>query len=229
MSTLRETGLLAFGLVTRRCEANQMVLAAAIFYVSLLFVASPVANLPICGSSAASASCVDPTIPCCSQYGYCGNTSEFCSSGCQSNFGKCSLSNVSAASTTAQGPSSPFSRCGIDPSTNQNFGSCQEPGYCCSFFGYCGTDRDHCAACQPGYGYCPHQCDENSSFCGPADIAALILGILGTFTGAAALLVSLRQFRKQNNKADKDVVDGLSGRVKGIEGHFSHLGHPLPP
>ncbi|RWW30623.1 hypothetical protein GW17_00004803 [Ensete ventricosum] len=35
-----------------------------------------------CGSQAAGALCPDGQ--CCSQYGYCGTTSDYCGSGCQS-------------------------------------------------------------------------------------------------------------------------------------------------
>jgi hypothetical protein len=43
---------------------------------------------------------------CCSQYGYCGNTTEFCGFGCQSVFGDCiSLEDISAFELTSTTPS----------------------------------------------------------------------------------------------------------------------------
>jgi len=40
---------------------------------------------------------------CCSQYGYCGRTTEYCGKGCQSEFGKCdTTSNVTKKTTTTK-------------------------------------------------------------------------------------------------------------------------------
>ncbi|KAI8936200.1 hypothetical protein NX059_006631 [Plenodomus lindquistii] len=43
-----------------------------------------------CGASANGMTCLGSQLgDCCSQYGYCGSTSAFCTTGCQSAFGNC--------------------------------------------------------------------------------------------------------------------------------------------
>ncbi|KAK2017732.1 glycoside hydrolase/deacetylase [Colletotrichum eremochloae] len=43
-----------------------------------------------CGASAGNTTCTGSAFgKCCSQYGYCGSTAEFCGAGCQSGFGTC--------------------------------------------------------------------------------------------------------------------------------------------
>ncbi|OUM63558.1 carbohydrate-binding module family 18 protein [Piromyces sp. E2] len=73
---------------------------------------------------------------CCSKYGWCGKSSDYCDNNCQSEFGDCrkSLNDKD--------------RCG------QGVGRCA-PGYCCSKYGWCGKTSDHCGVeCQPKYGIC---------------------------------------------------------------------------
>ena len=70
-----------------------------------------------CGSEAGGAICEDNL--CCSQYGYCGSTSDYCGTGCQS--GPCTSSSSSGA---------------CDPAC--------ESGLCCSQYGYCGSTIDYC-------------------------------------------------------------------------------------
>lgn len=77
-------------------------------------------------------------------------------------------------------------RCGYSPADvnkTQNFGKCFTKEYCCSAFGYCGVGDQYCVGCQKGFGFCPKQCDEHTSFCGPEARASLALGIIGTVTG----------------------------------------------
>jgi len=73
-----------------------------------------------------------PAGECCSKWGYCGKTSEYCSNsqGCQLAYGDC--------------------RCG------NGFGNC-EAGSCCSKWGYCGKTSEYCSnsqGCQLAYGDC---------------------------------------------------------------------------
>jgi len=78
---------------------------------------------------------------CCSQYGFCGVTDEYCDIGCQFDFGICN-SNITQIT-------SPDGTCG-----RFNGYSC-EPGYCCSQYGYCGDTSDYCGTgCQSNYGTC---------------------------------------------------------------------------
>ncbi|PRP78865.1 hypothetical protein PROFUN_01038 [Planoprotostelium fungivorum] len=75
--------------------------------------------------------CADASM-CCSQYGYCGNTSEYCGTGCQS--GPCSKLNTTALC-----------------SPTNNYCTPAYGGYCCSSAGYCGSTDAYCGAgCQAG-------------------------------------------------------------------------------
>ncbi|KAI8806234.1 putative chitin deacetylase, partial [Cladochytrium replicatum] len=65
-----------------------------------------------------------PTNSCCSQYGFCGNTTAHCDNGCQSAFGSCNP---------------PVGRCGP-----YDGGATCPKGQCCSVHGWCGTTAAHC-------------------------------------------------------------------------------------
>jgi hypothetical protein len=73
---------------------------------------------------------------CCSKWGWCGTTSDYCGINCQKEFGTCT-------STFTFG-----SRCGLD------VGSCA-PGLCCSKWGWCGVTSAHCKLeCKKEFGIC---------------------------------------------------------------------------
>ncbi|KAH9220986.1 hypothetical protein DL95DRAFT_442226 [Leptodontidium sp. 2 PMI_412] len=91
---------------------------------------------------------------CCSQNGYCGNTTDYCDTGCQSAYGICTPGSEPAPGGTC-GPNFGGAKC----SNNQ----------CCSFSGYCGTTQDYCAdpgSCMLGYG----RCDSDLTPAGPSTI-----------------------------------------------------------
>ncbi|OUM61381.1 carbohydrate-binding module family 18 protein, partial [Piromyces sp. E2] len=72
---------------------------------------------------------------CCSRYGWCGKSSDYCNNGCQSEFGECGKSTLDK-------------RCG------ESIGKCAS-GLCCSKYGWCDNTPDHCGTgCQPKYGIC---------------------------------------------------------------------------
>jgi hypothetical protein len=80
---------------------------------------------------------------CCSAYGYCGSSTGHCTAGCQSAFGTCEEVGEKV---------SPDGSCG-----GANEYVCPGSGFgdCCSAYGYCGSDSDHCAAgCQGEFGTC---------------------------------------------------------------------------
>ncbi|KAF2794231.1 carbohydrate-binding module family 18 protein [Melanomma pulvis-pyrius CBS 109.77] len=87
---------------------------------------------------------------CCSKYGNCGTTSDYCAASvCQSAFGKCD---------PAPGPGSvtPDSTCGNIQKGAGNGYVCKT-GQCCSKYGNCGTTVDYCGAangCQAAFGSC---------------------------------------------------------------------------
>ncbi|OUM57235.1 carbohydrate-binding module family 18 protein [Piromyces sp. E2] len=91
---------------------------------------------------------------CCSQYGYCGKTDEYCSikKGCQSEFGRCddgkrpTITTTVTKKTSTPSPTKTNSRCG------SQYGKCPS-GQCCSKYGYCGKDSQYCGTgCQSEYG-----------------------------------------------------------------------------
>jgi len=94
-----------------------------------------------------------PSGECCSQYGWCGTTSEYCDAGCQTAFGGCDGS--SSPPPTSGGGSGGGS--GTNPVTGECGGG---SGYgcgslCCSQYGYCGSGDEYCGAgCQGGFGVC---------------------------------------------------------------------------
>ncbi|CAG8489648.1 15241_t:CDS:2 [Funneliformis caledonium] len=67
---------------------------------------------------------------CCSQYNFCGSSSAYCSTGCQSSFGT-------------------YGRCGATAGTR-----CPD-GSCCSQYNFCGSTSDYCSTgCQSSFGTC---------------------------------------------------------------------------
>ncbi|KAI1807368.1 carbohydrate-binding module family 18 [Daldinia bambusicola] len=92
-----------------------------------------------------------PTGDCCSQYGYCGNSTDYCGVGCQSAFGTCSPGGGGNGGSSGDG------RCGPD-FDDQVCGATE----CCSASGYCGTTPDYCNAPDCLFEYGP-ACDANKS------------------------------------------------------------------
>ncbi|KAL1798038.1 hypothetical protein ACET3X_004644 [Alternaria dauci] len=87
---------------------------------------------------------------CCSKYGNCGTTSDYCAASvCQPEFGKCDA-------PAEPGSVSPDGTCGNIGKGNNNGYICKT-GLCCSKYGNCGTTADYCAAskgCQASFGSC---------------------------------------------------------------------------
>lgn len=101
---------------------------------------------------------------CCSQYNYCGNSSEHCdiNSGCQSEFGRCNPSSTSSNAETTT-PSQAAAATSIIISTNGRCGPdngfCSD-NECCSKYNYCGNSSKHCdvnSGCQSEFGRCNPQ------------------------------------------------------------------------
>ncbi|KAI0123329.1 hypothetical protein BJ170DRAFT_713483 [Xylariales sp. AK1849] len=79
---------------------------------------------------------------CCSSSGYCGDTTGHCSTGCQSLFGTCSVTD-DTVSTDGQ--------CGSNGKTCEGSAF----GDCCSSGGWCGGTDTHCGSgCQETFGNC---------------------------------------------------------------------------
>lgn len=106
---------------------------------------------------------------CCSVNGWCGSTSAYCGTGCQSGFGTCgsttttSSSSASSAVVDAQPTSTPTSGAALTVSTDATCGgtsgnTCKGStfGNCCSVNGWCGSTSAYCGTgCQTGFGTCP--------------------------------------------------------------------------
>ncbi|KAI1776687.1 hypothetical protein F4818DRAFT_440087 [Hypoxylon cercidicola] len=91
-----------------------------------------------------------PNSLCCSQYGYCGSTVDYCEAGCQAEFGMC-------LTGSGGNDSSDDGRCGPDFDNEV----CDDTE-CCSAEGYCGTTTDHCRAPDCLFDYGP-ACDANKT------------------------------------------------------------------
>ncbi|KAF2203411.1 glycoside hydrolase/deacetylase [Delitschia confertaspora ATCC 74209] len=96
---------------------------------------------------------------CCSQYGYCGTTTDHCGTGCQPALGTCGGSQpVSSVKPTTTSVAAPAST--LIVSTDGNCGAgktCKGStfGGCCSQYGWCGSTSGHCGAgCQSAFGTC---------------------------------------------------------------------------
>ncbi|OUM57138.1 carbohydrate-binding module family 18 protein, partial [Piromyces sp. E2] len=93
---------------------------------------------------------------CCSKYGWCGTSAEYCDTNCQSEFGDCRGSlrekdrcvTNSYESTPDEDLPISYGQCG------EGIGRCVS-GSCCSQYGWCGNTSQHCGVgCQPKYGIC---------------------------------------------------------------------------
>ncbi|CAM0955616.1 unnamed protein product [Alopecurus aequalis] len=79
----------------------------------------------MCGSQAGGATCANCL--CCSEFGFCGSTAEYCGAGCQSQCSGCSPAQCGSQAGGATCP------------------NC----LCCSQFGFCGGTTEYCGAgCQ---------------------------------------------------------------------------------
>jgi len=125
----------------------------------------PPAGLPIskdntCGSDV-GLRCAEGA--CCSQYGWCGTTTDYCLVGCQSAFGVCNELPPPPPPPVVSGlPISQDNTCGSDVGLR-----CSD-GLCCSQYGWCGTTTDHClSGCQSAFGIC----DEPSISASPVPVS----------------------------------------------------------
>lgn len=92
---------------------------------------------------------------CCSPYGYCGSTADYCGAGCQVDFGTCSGSETVTTDPNQCGPANNNNKC--------------VSGLCCSQNGWCGNTTDYCGAgCQTGFGDCTTTTGGGDGTCGPA-------------------------------------------------------------
>jgi len=112
-----------------------------------------------------------PNNECCSQYGYCGNTSEYCDTGCQPEFGVCNNVSKPTTTTTTKKPTNSPTNISTDGKCGPKNGNKICPNNeCCSQYGYCGSTFEYCdSGCQTGFGKCNNVENEISTDgrCGP--------------------------------------------------------------
>jgi len=92
---------------------------------------------------------------CCSQYGWCGASTDHCGTGCQSAFGSCGA-NTGGGGGGSGGGVSPDNTCGNTGAGANHGYTCPSGEFqCCSQYGYCGSSADHCGTgCQSAFGIC---------------------------------------------------------------------------
>jgi len=85
-----------------------------------------------------------PEGQCCSQWGWCGTTSNYCGTGCLPEFGICDKIEEGDIDTMVT----------TDGQCGHGHGVCPE-GQCCSSVGWCGLDEFSCLdGCQSEFGVC---------------------------------------------------------------------------
>jgi len=105
-----------------------------------------------------------PSGKCCSQYGWCGTTEEFCGTGCKPEFGKCDPVTSKKITTTDKTTTynAMVTNTHADGKCGEGFGNCPI-GKCCGQNGLCGSTDEFCGdGCQPEFG----QCISKSGKCG---------------------------------------------------------------
>jgi len=106
----------------------------------------PISTNGLCGPEHG----ICPNNKCCSKWGYCGNTSDYCDTGCQKDYGRCNEGTTTSTKPTATTTNLPFS----DGACGPGIAVCT-PGKCCSKYGYCGTTDAYCGnGCQSEFGMC---------------------------------------------------------------------------
>ncbi|KAF2028980.1 hypothetical protein EK21DRAFT_90197 [Setomelanomma holmii] len=111
-----------------------------------------------CGAASEGLTCAGSVFGnCCSQYGWCGSTSAYCGTGCQSGYGTC----TPVVSSTGVKVSDDGSCGGTGGMTCQG----STFGNCCSFYGWCGSTSGYCKAdnCNPAFGTCNSASSSSSS------------------------------------------------------------------
>ncbi|KAF6825584.1 Chitin deacetylase-like protein 9 [Colletotrichum musicola] len=120
---------------------------------------------------------------CCSTWGFCGNTTDHCDSGCQGSFGRCSSATVNL-NVSLDG------KCG----SNNGGASCSGSVYgnCCSQWGFCGSSTVHCGTgCQSGFGTCGMSTEVNGAGSTTSQPASSVLSPANTLSQATKSSTSL--------------------------------------
>ncbi|KAF3005661.1 hypothetical protein E8E13_004122 [Curvularia kusanoi] len=119
-----------------------------------------------CGTQGKNQICLGSSFGnCCSQYGWCGTSTDHCGTSCQTLFGNCGT-NANAPTSTKATSAAPQPTTALKTSVDGTCGA--STGFtcvgfvhegvkseCCSQYGYCGASTDHCGTgCNPLAGTC---------------------------------------------------------------------------
>jgi peptidoglycan/xylan/chitin deacetylase (PgdA/CDA1 family) len=120
-----------------------------------------------CGTQGKNQICIGSEFGnCCSQYGYCGKSTDHCGTGCNTLFGNCGTNANPTSGPTATSTSAPQPTGALKTSTDGSCGGSSgftcvgfvhdgAKSECCSQYGWCGTSTDHCGTgCNPLAGNC---------------------------------------------------------------------------
>jgi peptidoglycan/xylan/chitin deacetylase (PgdA/CDA1 family) len=120
-----------------------------------------------CGTQGKNQICIGSEFGnCCSQYGYCGKSTDHCGTGCNTLFGNCGTNANPSSAPTATSTSAPQPTGALKTSTDGSCGSSSgftcvgfihdgAKSECCSQYGWCGASTDHCGTgCNPLAGNC---------------------------------------------------------------------------
>ncbi|CAI6235830.1 unnamed protein product [Periconia digitata] len=97
---------------------------------------------------------------CCSQYGWCGDSSGHCDTGCNPAFGSCTNSQPPTPTTQSSSPPKPTATAKVSSDgtcAGNNGYTClgSSFGNCCSEHGWCGDSAGHCGtSCNSAFGDC---------------------------------------------------------------------------
>ncbi|KAJ4380479.1 hypothetical protein N0V86_003834 [Didymella sp. IMI 355093] len=120
-----------------------------------------------CGTQGKNQICIGSEFGnCCSQYGYCGKSTDHCGTGCNTLFGNCGTNANPSSGPTATSTSAPQPTGALKTSTDGSCGGSSgftcvgfvhdgAKSECCSQYGWCGASNDHCGTgCNPLAGDC---------------------------------------------------------------------------
>ncbi|PON87702.1 hypothetical protein TorRG33x02_165460, partial [Trema orientale] len=125
---------------------SSLIVLSFPFFLGVVF-----ADTPQCGWQAYGALCRDNL--CCSQWGYCGSTSAYCGTGCQSQCWN-SPPPPSPSPPPPSPPPPPVDPERPDHRCGPNVGNAPcRPGRCCSIYGWCGDSAAYCKGSS-----CQYQC-----------------------------------------------------------------------
>ncbi|KAJ4316401.1 hypothetical protein N0V94_005473 [Neodidymelliopsis sp. IMI 364377] len=162
---------------------------------------------------------------CCSQYGWCGASTDHCGTGCNSLFGNCGTnanpSSAPASSTTLS--SAPQPTGALKTSTDGSCGASSgftctgftldgAKAECCSQYGFCGATADYCGTgCNPLAGNCGSVSSSVSSSVALSTSAPVASDKHDSTSSSAAITPSVSSSTVHSSSATPSVSTDKSG------------------